>query len=199
MPPAPGPPAHIPTERLFRSLLSRRPEIPIRFRLQAAPSAILVVRAVTSLAFLQARDRAEEADIPPEARAKRLMREVLAEVLWTGGRRAFANGAEVGALMAREGNDLGLAVLDAIDTICPTFERSDVDAWISALKKGAEHPTNRVVAASLGGSVDIILSGNGKPIYFGRPERYFGLPTQDLLDGHLMAFAAARQVEKTTT
>lgn len=121
--------------------------------------------------------------------------EIVAKTLLIDGELAFASGYEAGLLRQDEIDELHSGIRAAFDVCCPMYgSRFDVDEWIQHLKQGAAESR---FAGPLACCVDYITSPASAPFPIDRPERYWGLPVCDLLDGHWMAFRAARAlVEK---
>ena len=90
---------------------------------------------------------------------------------------------QTGIMTSNELEGLSLAVQGGLDTISPTYWRHNIDAWHTALKKGAAHSTN------VGETIQIGICGD---MGGAREDIYFGLPIADLTDGQRMAFTAAR-------
>ncbi|HEX8794126.1 MAG TPA: hypothetical protein VF765_24455 [Polyangiaceae bacterium] len=190
-------PPDVPPERLWRSLLPRRPERRLRFRFDVAPSLPLFVRPVPSAAEAAARD--ELASVPDVLRDELEVRSLVALVLHTPAGLAFADAEALGALEAHELAELDAEVATALADIAPTLARSNMDAWGRALREGAEHLSNASAAAALASCVDVTAYASGREWHVQtrpRLDRYWGLPTAEILDGHWMAFQAARQAMK---
>lgn len=181
---AASPPAGVAPERLFRALLARHPSRPLP-RLVAGLQ--LTVRAVPAAVEWEAVDVAAE-EVEDELRASRLQREILWRVLWLGARPAFSSPEEVGLLDGGELDAVAGAVGEVLCAIAPTYARSDVDAWARVLETGAAHPSTVSDAISLAGCVDVTPGGG----VVARPDRYWGCPVGELLDGHWMVWRAAR-------
>jgi hypothetical protein len=182
------PPA-VPPERLFRALLAWRPSRPLRTRVAGYA---LRVRALSPAEEAGAFDAAAEEELL-EVHASRAQRELLARALYIGESRAFASAAEVGLLSGAMIATLAGEVAEALEAIAPTYARADVDAWRKVLALGAEHLTNLSTAFTLAACVDITPGGGRMP----RLDRFWGHPAGELLDGHWMAYEAARTaVEK---
>jgi hypothetical protein len=115
-------------------------------------------------------------------------REVLALVLQTPQGRAFPSSAALARLEEHELDELVMHAFRALADVAPTYARSSAKRWGEKLIEGARHPSNIVEAASLAACVDATLGG---PLP--RPDRYWGQPFAELLDGHWMAFQAARE------
>jgi hypothetical protein len=125
-----------------------------------------------------------------ELRASRLQREVMALVLWHRGAPAFRDADEVGLLDGGTLAALTAEVGDVLATIAPTYARSDVDAWALRLERGAEAAANVQATVALASCVDVTPGGGVVP----RLDRYWGCSVGELLDGHWMAWRAARAV-----
>ena len=179
------PPRGVAPDVLWRRLLPLRPEQTLDFRLAAWPKQPLVVRAVPSFVFARAFDEAGlERDDTSFA-----VRTIMAAVLFTKGKRAFASAHEIGTLLrAEECGALSQAVLAAVHAICPTFGRIDLRAWRKVLTDGAKKDAGR--ASTLAACSTPIVIGK-KVLWNGHPERYWGIAPCDLLDGHRLAFEAA--------
>ena len=181
-----GPPRDLPPERLFRLLLAWRPSRPLR-RLVAALQ--LRVRALSPIEEAEALDLAEEEELP-ELRASRAQREILFRALHLGDAPAFASAEEVGLLSGAALAELAGEVAQALNTIAPTYARSDVGAWRKALAAGAERVGNLSTTFTLASCVDVTPAGGHLP----RLDRFWGRPAGELLDGHWLAYEAARTV-----
>jgi hypothetical protein len=192
-----APPPDVPAELLFAALVDPSPSAPIAYRIAGLEDVPLTVRALSPGAYAAARWASEglagAAGLAPEVRRRRYAREVLARCLYQGEgpaedqERAFASAADVGALSAVELADLASAALAVLRTINPTYARSDWQAWTSRLELGAKHAENASLAIALAGCADY---GHGAVVY--RPEWHWGIPRGQLLDGHWMAYRAAR-------
>ncbi len=181
-----APPADIAPEHLFAALLEPQPTHPLRARIAGAEDLELVVRALPGLA--QASAMWAAARFPaPELRRSRHTLEVLSRCLWTAEGRAFASADEVGMLSGQELRTIAAEALGALATSGPTYAQSDWKAWQEVLSRGARHPANAGAAIALAGCADY---GHGAVTF--RPDRYWGVPTSQLLDGHWMAYRAAR-------
>ena len=76
-----------------------------------------------------------------------------------------------------------------LDAICPLYRRIDSAAWDAVLRRGAQAVPG--VARGFVSSVDILPTGGKEPLKREHPERYWGRPPCELLDGHWLAFRAA--------
>ncbi len=181
------PPRDVAPEMLWRSLLPLQPEQALRYRFDVAPGLRLLVRALPGLFFAQASDEAAAVardDSSP-------LRRVIAECLHSrSGGRVFASEDEVAELYQPELAALATAVLEALDIICPRSGRSDRKAWEDRLLEGARHPSNTMLVSALSGCADPLITPKGVH-WMPHPERYWGVPVCQLLDGHWLAFEAA--------
>lgn len=180
------PPVSIAPERLFRSLLPLRPEARIDYRIRCAPSIPLLVRAIPAHEEDAAIDAA--LDAPEEICGSRAQLEIVARYLWTPSGRAFEDADAVGQLDDDEVGMLADAVAEAVGRIAPTYARSDADAWGKALEAGARVLSNIGTCLALASCVDVTPGGR-----IGRPDRFWGCPTGQLLDGHWMLLRAAQR------
>ena len=186
-------PPDLPPERLWRSLLPLRPERRLRARLRDAAHIPLIVRAIPAMAEQLARDAGLEAAGDVEQLQERLAdHEVLIRVLHTPAGLAFPSLAALGALESHELAPLTRETRAALADISPTTARSNGRAWREALTAGARHADNVAEADVLASCVDVTPNGGFLP----RPDRYWGIPLSALLDGHWMAYQAARDVAK---
>lgn len=180
------PPRDVAPEVLWRSLLPVQPEIALRYRLPAAPAVPLRVRAVPALTIALAIDGAAGSDDD----SSMVLRTIIAASLHTPQGLAFASEAEVSLLYTGEMAELATAVVDALDRICPRSGRSDRLSWEKRLLVGAKHPSNSMLVTALAECSDLVVAAKG-PVWLPRPERYWGVPVRQLLDGHWLAFEAA--------
>lgn len=180
------PPADEPPARIWRSLIALRPQRPMVYRLPCAPDVPLICQAPTSLEEGLAFDAADLA--PEEIRSSRAKLEILGRALWTPTGPAFGSAADVGRLLDAEVDALAEEVAGILDRIAPTYARSNAAAWVDVLERGALHGSNIGDAMTLAACVDEHQRGTTP-----RPDRFWGLPLRELLDGHWMAFRAARR------
>ena len=181
-------PPDIPPERLWRSLLPLRPERRIQLRLRGAPHIPLIVRAIPAMAELLARDAGHAAGGDVEQLQGVLAaREVLSLVLHTPAGRPFPSSAAMRGLDEHELAQLTRAAYDALADIAPTCARSNGKVWREQLLLGAKHDSNISEAGALATCVDLTPEKSVP-----RPDRYWGVPLIQLLDGHWMAYQAAR-------
>ncbi len=179
------PPKDEPPARLFRSLLPLRPERPIAYRVRGAENIPLRVRALRSVDRLAIDDAAVMGLAGLQDRA--FLRNLVAAALWTPDGPAFSSSDAAGMLSTVELVQLGQQVAEALCVCSPMYVGSDVAAWEKALEEGARGNPHELVA--LAGCVDI-----GFATVTPRPDRYWGVPLNELLDGHWMVFRAARAV-----
>ena len=171
------PPPDIPPARLFRSLLRLpRPVERIGFRFEALPDKVLWAQAITSLEVAEARDSADA------------LLAMTASALVDGAGKRVATVADLGLLTQAEAKGLQAAVVGALARISPSYTISDSEAWGAQLKLGAAEPANLRTASVMGGCFEQA----GKRIY-AAPEKFYGVPRGQLLDGHWMAFLAAQE------
>ncbi len=181
-----------PAERIFRTLLARHPERPIATRVAGVG---LSVRAISSREEWEALD-ASQREEAEELRDSVLQREILFRVLRVGAGPAFSSIDEVGLLSDGVCEQLLRDVSAVLAIIGPTYARSDVDAWMRVLERGAE--ANAYEAIALASCVDVTM-GYGVRSVTPRPDRYWGCAVGELLDGHWMAYRAARTVMERCT
>lgn len=180
-----APPPDITPERLFALLVQPSPAAPLKSRISGAEDVPLFVRPVHATELAVASFVADEA--PPQARWQRYMRELLARVVWTADGKAFGSAAEVGELDHGEIVALAAEAREALAMVGPTYARSDWQAWQAVLERGARHPLNTSSSTSLASCAEY---GHGAVIY--RPDRFWGRPTIELLDGHWFVYRASR-------
>jgi hypothetical protein len=164
------PPKDVPSEVLFRTLLGLpRPSVDISYRLPAAPDVALRVQALT----------APEADAGPP--------EFVSAALLVGRQRAFRSAAEASRSLSRPELDaLTDAVVHALARCSPIDGWADWREWDPVLLDGARHVANQRVAYALGSQFDVAGT-----LTLPRPERYFGVPGNELVDAHWFAYRAA--------
>ena len=172
-----APPADVKPGALFLDLATwPYPRRPIAFRFREAQDTPLYVRAIHP----QVRARAAVlGDYSP----------IVAASLTDGsGAPIFASAEDVGNLVdASEMMGLVLAIRDALNVIGPTLDRIDDTRWRLVLAQGAKEVPG--VAYAMASCSDVTV-GWGGVVKRPRPDRYYGAPMRELLDGHLMAFYA---------
>ena len=179
--------------KLFRLLLgSPRAELPIDYRIPAAPHLALRVRALTGNEESAAWDDASSLR-SVDARDAALVAGLVARSLMTKRGRAFTNAGQVGELMAHDVVELGATVIAALCIVSPTYGSVDQRAWELRLEAGARDYRNAHQVAMLADCVDVSI-GAGVRWVNPRPDRYFGVPIGELTDGQHMVFSAARSV-----
>ncbi len=168
------PPSDIPPDRLFRLLLTvPRPTV----GLPSNPS--LRVQAIHPDELVEATESG--VDMAPSV--------IVSYCLLDGKSRVFASADEASEMRDDEFRILWREVSDLLSKISPIEALCVDDLWHSSLCFGAEHRSNVRRTASLGCCFE-----EGDGLLLPRPERYFGLPSHQLLDGHWMAWRAARAV-----
>lgn len=177
---------------LFRSLLRPLPSKPIAFRFKGLERTPLTVVAITAASALEAND---VASLYSEwQRASVQSAEVVARALRAGDGRVFPTHEDVNALPESELLALSADVRAALAEICPLYHLLDGASWQALhtrLCEGAKHVENFTAREALGRCYDVDGS-SGRIV--DRPDRYWGVPLADLLDGHWMVFRAARAV-----
>lgn len=186
------PPGDVAPERLFRLLLPLRPMQPLAYRIRCAPAVPLLVRALSGAEEAEALDLA--ADGPEEMRASRAELEILARVLWTPSGPAFDDVSMLGRLPESEVATLAREAFAALNRIAPRYGRADLGAWKLALEKGARHPSNFSMVLAMAECWDPVPLTKAR---LPHPERYWGVPVRELLDGHWMIFRAAHAALET--
>lgn len=181
------PPKDEPPGRLFRSLLDPHPERSLAYRIQGAQGISLRVRALRGVDRARVEDEAARAT--EAARGGAFVRGLVAAALWTPDGPAFSSPDAAGALSLGELLELGHHVVEALAICSPTYSGSDVKAWERVLEEGALAPGNVNETIALAGCVDV-----GFGMITARPDRYWGMPLNQLLDGHWMVYRAARAV-----
>ena len=172
------PPATVEPADLFLSLIEWRPTREIPYRLPELPGVVLGVRAIDSATY--------ERSLRAGASA------MLAAILTADGEPAFACAADAAYLDAEAQQTLLAHAFDALDAVCPLYRRIDVAAWELALKRGAQ--ALPWVTRGFVSCVDILPTMGREPLKREHPERYWGKPPCELLDGHWLAFRAATDV-----
>jgi hypothetical protein len=184
------PPEHIPAAALFRLMLET-PGPTLQLQLRLPGLGPLHVRAISSSRIAQAIDYGRT--LPRGLEDSGASAAVIAASLYHEGGRVFACGDEVLDLPDTTFNAIASAVVSAMDSICPTYGRCDPNAWHRKLCEGAKDASNAVPTRALGGCYDVIVAGKASRV-LEHPDRFFGMPLRDMLDGHWMAYGAARAV-----
>jgi hypothetical protein len=188
----PREPPPLPAAVLWRSLLPRQLQRPILYRLRAAEATPLFVRAAPAMAEALSHDAGERAAGVVEALLDTTTAlELLSLVLHTPRGRAFPSAGDLAELEEHEIRELASQTRAVLADIAPTTARSNVASWRAELERGAEHPSNIHEASVLATCVDVTPGG-----ILPRPDRYWGLPLCELLDGHWLAWQAARTAMK---
>lgn len=116
---------------------------------------------------------------------------VIAESLHTeDGERVFKTPREAGLLTQAEFLEMARAVMGTLAIINPTVRRIDWHAWERALVEGAR--INGFESEQLSACVDMSIGMAGHSTV-PRPDRYWGVPFSQLLDGHWLLFWASRK------
>jgi hypothetical protein len=169
------PPKGVTPSKLFRLLLQvPRPTALLRVRLDVDMSRELYARALHPLEWAEVFDAKGGAE-----RRQMLIAQALCD---RNGRRMFQPG-DVEHLTSAEFVRLYAETNRVLGVIGPNDRLSDRGAWVATLKAGARD--NLSVSRSLGNCFE---SYKLAPHFC--PERYFGIPRNELLDGHWMAFDA---------
>jgi len=176
------PPADITPAKLFR-LLCRvpRPVVPIVARFAFMPEQALHCRAMHPLEWAEWEDAGDDLETV-----------VLQHALCDEMGQPLLDRESVFLLTDSERETVFAELVSALNKIGPGYQRPeafrcDVDAWHTALEKGAA--ANVSILLSLGTAYE-----GAADRYTATPERYFGIDRRELLDGHWMAYRAARDV-----
>jgi hypothetical protein len=184
------PPDHIPAAALFRLMLETPgPTLPLQLRLPGFGP--LHVRAISSRRIAQAVDYGRT--LPKGLEESGASAAVIAASLYHEGGRVFASADDVLDLNAGTFDAIWREASDVLETIAPTYGRCDANAWHVKLCVGAKDPSNVAACRGLGGAYEFVAVGKHAR-FIDRPDRFFGLPGAELLDGHWMAFGAARAI-----
>lgn len=196
-----APPSGVRPERLWR-ILSRtpRPWLPIDLNIIGAPEGCRVVAGTQD----------QEAEVlslsmgdSSHSQTYRLERTALA-LHDEQGRRFFRSGEHLAKTLDRVSSDILTGrVLEALYVCAPNQILIDRPAWISVLQKGAKEALNHYRALSMARCEDppgmTIRPKDGKQVGFAarpRPDLFYGLPPEQLTDGQMLAFDAARKAFK---
>ncbi len=180
-------PPKIAPEILFRTLLELpRPIKKISFRLNQAKEVPLLVKAFSSEELANTITLCEREKINLDSQI------LVSNLILINNKPAFSSVDKLKNIITMTEYDTLLRqVSQVLDEISPTFSTSDQDAWMSLLKKGANHPSNSLLVHSLGSCYTPHVIGE-KLLILDKPQEYFGVPKNQLLDGHWMAYIAAR-------
>lgn len=150
----------------FRLLLETpRPVAPLSYRLPSAAGYALHARALHPVELYSARSMGGDLFLVSQA-------------LCTESGAPLLTIEQAGNIDSAEFARLYGSVIHTLGQICPSYATSDVAAWRALLKRGARSFPS--VCWMMGGA-----DGVGS---------YFGLPGRQVLDGHIMAFQAGREV-----
>lgn len=180
-------PPKISDDALLRKLIQLpRPTKTIAFRLQQAKEIPLKVKAISSLELMELQNKAKETKSSLDTQL------LISTLTLLNGKPAFSSMEKIKSIITMtEYETLLRQVSEALDEISPTFITADYDEWIAKLKRGADHPSNWMLTHSLGGCFVPHVLGD-KVLTLDHPEHFFGVPKNQLLDGHWMAYIAAR-------
>lgn len=170
------PPADVEPRTLFELLSERRPTWPIEARFTDAQEVKLYARALTPCEW---------------AHARRDLKAALLYGLCTDAGQVFETVSDVGELRSQEAKRLLDAVIAGHAVCAPTYGRIDIAAWEVQLQRGAEQSGS--IAKQWDDCVDVLV-GQGRVAYIDRPERFWGVPVAEVLDGHKMVQAVCRKL-----
>jgi len=181
------PPSYAP-ERLFR-LLNRapRPRLPVSLPFPGIErtGCQFFVYGLTSTEIEEAFD---ESEAEHEAiRQSVLQARLIALSLYDGNTPAFESIDELLDLHSVMFDKLVVSLAPHLQNVSPTFGRIDSESWVAKLAQGAEHISNIQQAIALS------QCKNG---WTGaaEPDRYYGVPQQQLTDGHWLCVMAAQKL-----
>lgn len=184
LPPAPE---RVSEASLVRLLLPRSPSLQIAFRFAGIDHPPLRVRAIHGRAAHQVHDEAQR--LPEERRADHARAAIVALSLTDHlGAQVFRI-EDVEQLPIHDFAALSDACWAALSTVGPMLRYVDLNAWNDALCRGLRDPSNQMTAYALGQACDATFSR-----IVDRPDRFWGLPTGELLDGHWLLHRAARLI-----
>jgi hypothetical protein len=173
---------------LFRSLLPLLPVAALPFRFAGLPNVALRARAIHSRVANQVHDEAQ--CLPVDRRTDRVLAGYVAHSLIDSrGLAVFRTPLEVEDLPESEFQQLTSAVWAALCRMGPLILIASLDDWHRALCAGARDQSNSVAAYALGQAYDL-----GYSRVVDRPDRFWGVATGELLDGHWLVHRAARAV-----
>lgn len=167
-----GPPSGVSPAKLFLQQAEWRPRRRLAARAHAARDVELWAQAVPSVELQRCECAVDAACL----------------VIVDSDRNRVFTPETAGLLLPDEWSTIEREAALALDEMCPTFGRSDVAAWEDALAIGLR--SQLVIRAQLVASFDVLIGK--KPVFLQRPDRFFGKPLCEVLDGHLMVFAAVR-------
>lgn len=101
----------------------------------------------------------------------------------------------INSLSLGEFNRLRYEANKVLEEISPFLYRGDYKSWMEKLSIGASHPSNFLVAKSLGSSFTFTVLPT-LLITHDHPELYFDIPRKELLDCHWMVYYAASKIYK---
>lgn len=169
-----SPPADVEPAALVLALSEWRPRQALTVRLEAAPDVPLWAQAAPGADLARAGT--------PEA---------LAAICVVDESGAAVLGPDtIGHLLAPEWRALQRELWPALHRICPTYGRCNERSWIDTLKIGFR--ANRAIEQQMRWCFDVVRLS--KVMLVPRPDRFFGRPACEVLDGHLMMFAALREL-----
>jgi hypothetical protein len=169
-----GPPPDVDPSALFLTISEWRPRQAIAARLDAAPDVPLFAQAATSAALARAASPGAQVAI----------------CLVTEAGEPVLTAEMVGLLGATEWRALHRDVSAALARICPLIGSPGEGAWIDALKLGARG--QRAIVSQMRTCFD--LTPLSKLVLTPRPDRFFGRPACEVLDGHLLMFRALKEL-----
>lgn len=161
-------------------MLEWRPRAQLGFRFSAAPDVKLWAQAVPSAELKTALTLGE-------AGAPEFVSRVLVDA---SGERVVTPDA-VEKIPAVEWRRLNDDIVSVFAGICPVYGHCNSREWVDALKVGAR--SNPTQMALVGNSFDYLIGRKGV-VRIQRPDRYFGKPVCEMLDGHLMVFRAVHDL-----
>lgn len=172
-----APPAGVKPAALFLDLATwPTPRRALSFRFSAAAECELYARPVKSHTLAMSALANDPSAI------------LAAAVTDADGALVFSSPSDVRRIVESTELDAMIAeVIVVLDAIGPTFGRCDSTRWQLVLSQGAQDVPS--VAYGMAQCFDVAVGFGGiskKP----RPDRYYGAPIRELLDGHMMAFRA---------
>ena len=180
------PPKHVPPARLFRELCcaGRRPRWRVSFAELGLPDLY-----VYALAGYELEDLLPIGERVSEERSKVVLDELVVRTLHNlDGSAAFVSVEQLGEARYEDALELTNSALEALNTVSPTYGRSDLTAWEQVLREGAMHPSNATLRR---GVIDAAAHLSMTAHFVQQPDRFFGLPLGQLVDAQRIAFDAA--------